>query len=143
MEVLSILLLIIFIALGGIHFYWIFGGKWGLENALPTNENGKDVLKPNKFATLIVGTGLTIFGVFYLFTSGLVNVQMPSWVLTYGGWIVPTIFMLRAIGDFKYVGFFKRIKHTDFGRMDSKLFSPLCLTIGIIGMLIQLLKIEV
>lgn len=140
MAVLSIILFIIFIALGGIHFYWIFGGKWGLKNALPTNENGKGVLKPSMFATAIVGTGLAVFGTFYLFTSGLINVQMPSWVLTYGGWIVPAIFILRAIGDFKYVGFFKRIKQTDFGKMDSKLFSPLCLAIGIIGILTQVMK---
>ncbi len=140
MEVLSIVLLIIFIALGGIHFYWIFGGKWGLANALPTNENGESVLKPNKFSTLIVGSGLTIFGIFYLFKSGLINVQIPSWILTYGGWIISSIFILRAIGEFKYVGFFKRIKQTDFGKMDSKLFSPLCLTIGVIGILIQLIK---
>ncbi len=140
MEVLSIVLLIVFIALGGIHFYWVFGGKWGLANALPTNENGESVLKPNKFSTFIVGTGLIIFGIFYLFKSGFVSVQMPSWLLTFGGWIVPNIFILRAVGEFKYVGFFKKIKQTNFGKMDSKLFSPLCLTIGIIGILIQLIK---
>jgi len=37
---------------------------------------------------------------------------------------------LRAIGEFKYLGFFKKIKNTEFAIADSKLFSPLSLAIG-------------
>jgi len=38
------------------------------------------------------------------------------------------------------VGFFKKIKHTEFAKSDSKIFSPLCLSIGVIGVLIQFIS---
>ncbi|MFT6442917.1 MAG: hypothetical protein ACJASM_002470, partial [Salibacteraceae bacterium] len=37
-------------------------------------------------------------------------------------------------------GLFKKIKHTDFAKADTKLFVPLCLSIGIIGIVIQLMN---
>ena len=58
----------------------------------------------------------------------------------YVGWVISSIFILRSIGDFKYIGFFKKLKTSKFGKMDSKLFSPLCLTIGLIGIIIELNK---
>jgi hypothetical protein len=139
-TIFSIVLFAIFTILGLIHFNWIFGGKWGFEKALPTKEIREKAIEPPKIATAIVGIGLISFGLFYLVKSGLINFQVPNWATTYGSWIIPFIFILRAIGDFKYVGFFKKIKNTNFGKADSKLFSPLCMTIGIIGILIQLMK---
>jgi glucan phosphoethanolaminetransferase (alkaline phosphatase superfamily) len=138
-TILSIILLAIFTSLGFIHFYWLFGGKWGLEKVIPTKENQTSTLSIPKFATLIVGLVLVLFGLIYLVKSGLINIQVSNWVTIYGYWLIPSIFVLRAIGDFKYVGFFKKIKNTEFAKADSKWFAPLCLTIGIIGILIQLL----
>ncbi len=42
------------------------------------------------------------------------------------------------MGEFKYVGFFKKIKMTHFGKRDSNFFSPLGLIIAIMGILVQL-----
>jgi hypothetical protein len=50
-----------------------------------------------------------------------------------------TLFILRAIGDFKYLGFFKKIKNTKFGQNDTKYFAPLCLIIGILTLLVAVL----
>ena len=137
---LSILLFVVFLTLGFIHFNWVIGGTWGFDKSLPAYENGEIIFNPRKIDSAIVGLGLCLFGVVYLLKSGLVNFQLPNWIVTYGGWIIPCIFILRAIGEFKYVGFFKKIKQTDFGKMDSKLFSPLCLAIGLIGIYIHLMK---
>ena len=135
---LSILLCIVLIALGVLHFIWAVGGKFGFAQSLPTNEKGERVLNPKKIESAIVGIGLTLFGMVYLVKSGLVAVMLPEWVLNYGGWVIPVIFLLRAIGEFKYVGFFKRVKSTEFAKLDTRLFSPFCLAIGIIGLIIQL-----
>jgi hypothetical protein len=35
-------------------------------------------------------------------------------------------FGLRAVGEFRLVGFFKRVKGTRFARMDTLVYSPLC-----------------
>lgn len=139
-TILSIILLAIFTALGSIHFYWLFGGKWGLEKVIPTKENQTSTLSIPKIATLIVALVLILFGLTYLVKSGLINVQIPNLVTKYGYWIIPSLFILRAIGDFKYVGFFKKIKDTEFAKADSKWFIPLCLTIGILGILIQIMN---
>jgi len=138
--ILSILLSLILIGLGIIHFNWVIGGKYGFSESLPTKESGERVLNPKKIDSAIVGIGLTAFGIFYLFKSGLIEYNLPESIMKYGTWIVPIIFLLRAIGEFKYIGFFKSVKNTNFGKLDSKFFSPLCLVIGIFGILIQLIK---
>lgn len=137
--VLSILLSIIFIVLGLLHFNWVIGGEFGFAESLPTRDSGERVLNPKKMDSAIVAIGLTAFGIFYLLKSGLINYDLPTWILKYGGWIIPNIFILRAIGEFRYVGFFKRIKTTSFGKLDTKFISPMCLAIGIIGIIIQVM----
>ncbi|MFK7787808.1 MAG: DUF3995 domain-containing protein [Crocinitomicaceae bacterium] len=64
---------------------------------------------------------------------------MNTWVVQYGAWFITSIFILRAVGEFNYVGLFKPIKDTDFAKADSSIFSPLSLGIGIVGLVIQLL----
>ena len=137
---LSIILSFIFIILGLIHINWVFGGQFGFENSLPTKENGERVLNPKKIDSAIVGISLIFFGVFYLNKAILFTGILSQNMMNYAGWIIPFIFILRAIGDFRYIGFFKRIKMTAFGKLDTKFFSPLCLIIGILGLIIQILN---
>ncbi|MEO7175546.1 MAG: DUF3995 domain-containing protein [Saprospiraceae bacterium] len=138
--ILSILLSLILIVLGLIHFNWAIGGTFGFAESLPTKENGERVLNPKKIDSAIVGLGLTAFAIFYALRAGLMDYNLPEWIMKYTGWIIPIIFLLRAIGEFKNVGFFKTVKNTDFGKIDTKLFSPLCLIIGIVGIIIQLAR---
>ncbi len=135
---LSILLSLIFLPLAIIHFSWAFGGTLGFAEAIPTNEEGKRVMSPGKLDSAIVGIGLAIFGLFYTYRSGLVNLELPGWIITSVGWIIPAIFLLRAIGDFKYVGFFKKVRNTPFGKRDTRFFAPLCLLISVMGIIVQL-----
>ena len=138
--VLSILMSFILIGLGGIHFYWAFGGQLGFAATLPTKENGQKVLNPKMSHCLIAGFVFLLFGFLYLIQSGLIVFEGKASILAYAGWIIPTIFIARAVGDFKYVGFFKSVKETNFGKIDSQLYSPLSLTIGLLGILTQLLQ---
>ena len=39
--------------------------------------------------------------------------------------------MVRAVGDFRYVGFFKSLGDDPFCSWDTWLFSPLCLAIAL------------
>jgi hypothetical protein len=137
---LSILLSIILIALGLLHFYWALGGELGFSKSLPTKETGERVLNPKKMDSVLVGMGLTAFGIFYVFQTGLIASNLPGWITNYAGWIIPIIFLLRAMGEFNYVGFFKKVKTTEFGKLDTKYFSPFCLVIGILGILTQIMK---
>ncbi len=114
--------------LGFLHLYWASGGKWGLDQAIPTDKAGNKTLRPGTVACLVVGVGLLGFAAYY------VSIAMAyKWILPlgFGIWGLGVIFSVRAIGDFKQVGFFKTIKDTEFGRMDSRWYSPLCLYLGL------------
>jgi hypothetical protein len=43
------------------------------------------------------------------------------------GWLLALMLFLRAIGDFKLVGFFKQPSASAFAKNDSRFYSPLCL----------------
>jgi len=136
--ILSIVLSFVFFCLACIHFNWVIGGKYGFEAVIPTNENGERVFHPKKTDSAIVALALTLCSIFYFLYSGITNYELPQWISQYMKWIIPSICILRAIGDFKYVGFFKRYTKTKFGKLDIIFFSPLCLIIGIIGILLAL-----
>lgn len=137
---LSLVLIIVFFGLSAIHFYWAFGGQWGFASSLPTNEQGVRILAPTTTDSLIVASGLLLFGLFYVFRGDNIKIKVPNWLSNSVAWLIPLIFMIRAIGDFKYVGLFKEIKTTEFANMDALFFSPLCLGIAFIGFLIIRLK---
>jgi hypothetical protein len=118
----------------------MFGGSWGYDNAIPTNIEGEKLFNPKKIESAFVAIGLLVFATYYFLISNLISINFPSWISIYIGWVISFIFILRSIGEFKYLGFFKKIKTTNFGRLDSKLFSPLCLAIGVIGIIIELNK---
>jgi hypothetical protein len=139
-SLLSIFLFLIFLFLSAIHFYWAFGGRWAKDAGIPTNENNSKLISPGVLSTVIVALGLAGFGVFVLAEAKLLNMPIPTPVNRYGLWIIATIFLVRAIGEFKYIGFFKTIKHTRFGRNDTNYYSPLCLLIGILAIILELIK---
>jgi len=126
----------IFFVLAIIHFYWALGGQWGFENALPTNEQGIKILNPKTIDSIIVGIVLLIFGLFYLFSFNSLKNKLLIIIRNIGLWVIPIIFVVRAMGDFKYVGFFKQIDGTVFADMDTKFYSPMCLVIGLVGILL-------
>lgn len=138
---LNLSISITLILLAAIHFNWVFGGTWGYESAIPTKENGDKLITPRKIETAVVGIVLTVMALLFLHNSKLVALPFPDWATKYGSWVIPILFILRAIGDFKYIGFFKKIKNTQFGKADTQLFIPLCLGIGILGIMIQVFSL--
>ncbi|MDO6473297.1 DUF3995 domain-containing protein [Maribacter sp. 1_MG-2023] len=136
-NILSAVLFLIFMILSGFHFFWLFGGTWGLRQAIPTREKDLELLSIPKYATLLVALVLALFGLIYLNKLEVFNISNQLTNLLY--YVIPILFLIRAIGEFNYVGFFKKIKHTEFAKADTKLFSPLCLSIGLIGLIIQFL----
>ncbi|MDT0606272.1 DUF3995 domain-containing protein [Croceitalea rosinachiae] len=131
---------IIFFVLAMIHFYWALGGQWGFESTLPSNEQGIKVLDPKTIDSIMVGSILLLFGILYLFSLTLLKNKILNLIRNNGLWTIPIIFIIRAIGDFKYVGFFKQIKGTAFANLDTTFYSPLCLIIGLMGILLIKIK---
>jgi Protein of unknown function (DUF3995) len=139
LTIIGILLSSIFAFLGGIHFYWGLGGKWGMADAVPKTREGKSTMAPGMVASFVVGFGLIGFGMIEAMGAGLLDLGLPAIVSKVGLWVIVAIFSLRAIGEFKYVGFFKKVRDTAFGRKDSLYCSPLCLLIAALtGLVIAL-----
>lgn len=107
----------IFALLGLLHFYWAVRGVSGNSAAIPEVE-GTPVFRPSRAATAAVGMVL-------LGTAAIVLMQVK--LLVAGAAVV---LFLRAIGDFRLVGFFKRVRGSRFARLDTLLYSPLCLALG-------------
>lgn len=138
-TIISLLLFLIFLFLSSIHFYWAFGGKWGSSAVIPTKDDSIPAMNPGIIATLIVAFGLLTFGLLPLIITKTIPFTLPTWLEKSGLWIIAGIFTLRAIGDFNYVGFFKKHKNTAFGKNDSRYYSPLCLIIGALALILQLI----
>jgi hypothetical protein len=137
-TLIGLLLSTVFVLLSAIHFYWGLNGKWGLSVSIPTNENNEKVMTPTSVECFVVATGLLAFAIFTLIKIQLIRVDLPSLLPDYGLPFISGMFILRAIGEFKYVGFFKKIKTTPFGEWDTRYYSPLCLAIGIMGVILEL-----
>ncbi|MEZ0542351.1 DUF3995 domain-containing protein [Fibrella arboris] len=121
------------LTISGLHLYWAFGGKWGVAVAIPelAKTPGAKVVRPGPGMTLAVAVGLACMAGLHLYKIGWLAVSLPTWLEQYGLWLVGAIFFLRVIGDFRYVGFFKRVTDTPFAQMDTAYYIPLCLIISI------------
>ena len=132
-NLISKVLFLILLALSAIHFFWAFGGRWGFNNALPETEEGIKVLNPTFTDSIIVGFGLLIFSVVYLLNKKTFKAKVLTLLRAILLWFIPSIFLLRAIGDFYFVGFFKKIQNTNFAYLDTYFYSPLCFIISLLG----------
>ncbi|MFC0216509.1 DUF3995 domain-containing protein [Paenibacillus chartarius] len=127
--VCSLFVSFVLAAVSGLHVYWCFGGTWGGRAALPTTE-GRPLFTPRPFEVAAVALLLAAAAWFTLELGGLFAVLFPPGMLVWGGWALGVIFILRGIGEFRYLGLFKTKKGTAFARMDTVLYSPLCLLLG-------------
>lgn len=128
----------IFVALSALHFYWAFGGKWALAGSIPTSNTGKPIFNPGRMGTLVVALGLLAFAlVSYMHQDEFFPFLVPY--LNKVTLAISLIFLLRAIGDFKYIGLFKRIKGTTFAVNDNKTYIPLCFYLAMSCLLIVIL----
>ena len=126
------ILVLIFVALAALHGYWVVVGTGDLSAFVPEPEAGaKPLFQPGRFVTAVVA--LLLLAAAWVCASEARLLGLPRLPLAgLGVRVLAGLFFLRAVGDFKYVGFFKKVRETRFGRMDTRVFSPLCLTIALL-----------
>jgi hypothetical protein len=123
-----------------LHFYWAFGGQMWFDSVLPTNSGGTKMLNPSMLTTLTVAFGLLFLAFITVANIGFLDNYINRKYFRYGVLIIAVIFILRAVGEFKFVGFFKTITGTQFAANDTWIFSPLCLLIAFLSFLIFILN---
>ena len=117
--------------LAALHFYWAAGGARGRVAAVPEHE-GRPLFSPGPVACVTVGVSLLFAALLVCWTARLwAPAVIPLRLARLGTGVLAAALLLRAVGDRKYVGFFKRVRGTAFARWDSRLYAPLCLLLGL------------
>ncbi|KQC28483.1 DUF3995 domain-containing protein [Flagellimonas eckloniae] len=134
MGVITILISIVLIFLAVLHFYWAAFGIKDPSKIIPTRINEKRVMAPGKFGAIIVGIILLFFA--FIFINKILMYIDSDWT----GYVakgIGILFIVRAFGDFKYVGFFKSAKNSKFSVLDTRYYSPLCLLLGALILILE------
>jgi uncharacterized protein DUF3995 len=129
-KALPIAVLSVFVVLGVWHFYLALGASSGKGGGAVPSAGGKPLFVPSAAATLAVGVVLILFGVLVAATAGIVPLGVPAPVLRGLCYALALGLLTRAVGEFRYVGFFKRVRGSRFATLDTYVYSPLCLLLA-------------
>jgi Protein of unknown function (DUF3995) len=121
----------VFAGLSALHVYWAVGGRRGASVVVPERQDGRPTFRPRPVSTLVVAALLLLSAVLVLERAAVGPGLVPARLTVWGVWGLAAVVTLRAIGDFKYVGFFKRRRGTRFATHDTRYFSPLALALGL------------
>ena len=129
MRLIALGLTLVLSSLSAIHVYWALRGV-GTTASVPSRPDGTPVFRPGRAATLGVALALGLAAVLVAGRAQLIAVGLSPVLLRVGVWGVAVAFAARTIGEFRYVGLFKRVRGTPFARWDTRLFTPLCAAIA-------------
>lgn len=138
MDAFVLLTFAILLLISGFHFYWAFGGKWGGQAAVPSKIGGGALFRPRTAETFGMAVILLAVGLLLLAQSGIAIIDVPNQVTRWGCLFCGFVFLIRAVGDFKYMGFAKKIKGTPFATNDTRLYSPLCVYLAAVFVAVAL-----
>ena len=129
-EVIAIIVVSVFVVLSLIHVYWAFGGRAGHAAAVP-EVAFRPAFVPSRLATFAVAVALAICAVIVAVSAGIaVSAALAPWS-TWFAYALAAVLLVRAVGDFRLVGFFKRVRGTRFAHLDSVVYAPLCLVLAV------------
>ncbi len=139
-RILGILLAVIFAVISLFHLYWATGGAFGSGVVVPTvavpSGGNMRTFEPSVGGTILVAFAFLLAIAVILGQLRFLGDIVPHRIFRWGTWAIALIFFLRAIGEFRLVGFFKQVSDTPFAHWDTWLFSPLCLIIAIIAFIL-------
>ena len=122
---------VVFFLLGALHFYWAVGGKWATDVVVPTKPTSEKLFNTSALSCVIVGSGLWLMSFVHVANAGLIFKGSDFTIFRYCTLAIAIIFLVRFMGDFKWVGLFKKVKGTSFAKNDALYYSPLCLFLSI------------
>ena len=128
--VIGVALSAVFGVLAALHVFWALGGTWGTGAAIPEID-GRPRFVPSPRATLAVAAALAGAAVGMLARVDVIALPVPAWASRWLAAGLGAVFVLRSIGDFRLIGFFKSVRGTRFAVWDTWVYSPLCLLLGL------------
>jgi Protein of unknown function (DUF3995) len=128
--VIALIVIAIFALLALIHAYWALGGRAGSLAAVP-EVGSRPAFVPSAPATFAVAVGLVACAVLVAASAGMIGSTVPAPWITWLSLALALALLARAVGDFRLVGFFKKVRRTRFARLDSAVYAPLCLALAV------------
>ena len=128
-DIIALVACVTFIALALWHFHMAFSTATGESAAVPSVD-GKPLFKPSRISTIAVGVALVMFALLVACTARWFAPGLPPALPAWASYALALGLFARALGDFKYVGFFKSVRGSRFAKMDTRLYSPLCLLLS-------------
>ncbi len=128
--VVPIALTAVLAGLAALHVFWAVSGVGSGSGFIP-EAHGKPLFIPSRLATLCVAAALLV-AAFIAASRG--QLLLPAGRGSVVHWLCVAagiVFLLRAVGEFRYIGFFKAHRGTRFATLDTWVFSPLCLAIAV------------
>ncbi|MCD0490746.1 DUF3995 domain-containing protein [Chromobacterium violaceum] len=128
---LSLTLCLVFALISAMHFYWALGGQVGLSSAIP-EVDGRKLFQPSAIGTAVIALLLALAAAAVVLHGGRFFPE-TSWSARLLKWVLLALsagMLLRGVGEFRYVGLFKRVKGSRFARNDTRFYSPLCLMLA-------------
>jgi Protein of unknown function (DUF3995) len=120
----------IFAVLSATHIYWALGGALAIRVVIPERE-GQPFFRPGTAGTLVIASLLAVAAALVLERAAVGPGILSPAVSHWGTWGVACAFTARGIGEFNYVGLFKRRRGTRFATLDTRFYSPLALALGV------------
>jgi len=108
-----------------LYLYWAVGGTWLTDKASPII-NGKPLIHMDKMRSLGAATGCLII-------AAVPVVSMRPLLRKSLLLLMMAAFAYRAVGDFKYYGFFKSVKDSPFAIWDTRVYSPLSVLLAVLA----------
>lgn len=119
-----------FVGIAAWHFRMAFSMAPGAGSGAVPSVDGKPLFKPSKASTLAVGGVLLLFAALVAATAGFIPTGLPHFLLAWACYALAAGLLARAIGEFRYLGFFKKVRGSEFARLDTLIYSPLCLLLS-------------
>lgn len=128
-TVIATVVTAVFVALALWHFAMAALPATGESGAVPS-VSGRPLFVPSAMATVAVAVILLGFAGLVAATAGLVQVDVSQKILAMFSYVLAFGLLARAVGEFRYVGLFKRVRGSRFARLDTLIYSPLCLLLA-------------
>jgi len=123
--------------LAGLHLYWSVGGRWpghDEESLARMVVGGPPGMRmPGMTACLVVSVLLVAGAVVVLGAAGVL--PLPIALMRPAAYVLIGVFLLRGVGGL-FDGLFRPATHgSSYARLNLMLYSPLCVTLGVIAWL--------
>jgi hypothetical protein len=120
------------------HLYWAAGGRVGLAVAVPAARDGSPLFRPGAIASLAVAAGLAVVGLSALAATEILELWGGTGAYRFAIAVAGGAFVLRAVGDGRYCGFFKRRVGTAFAEHYTAVYTPLSVALGLVSFAVAL-----